>query len=203
MSILKFRHREQAGPDPFFAEPVTRPMPRRFADPHGIATDETLADIRAQAEAADWHRPALIAPPSACTCGAPFGATRLSPRTATVEQDLGGCVLFRDTVQAHFVRHEHTQGAQPQDGEGWLPEAARIYEARFTRELAWIEEQIRTLPVPEFAGELQALHAAAAADTDGIGAEFDQVAERAEAGFFQARRVFHREDTAGFPAVSA
>jgi hypothetical protein len=36
----------------------------------------------------------------------------------------------------------------------------------------------------------------------GFGPEFDQVAERAEAGFYEARRVFHRADTAGFPAVT-
>ena len=38
---------------------------------------------------------------------------------------------------------------------------------------------------------------------DTIGEEFDQVAERADAGFYSARRVFHRADTAGFPAVVA
>lgn len=38
---------------------------------------------------------------------------------------------------------------------------------------------------------------------DEAGPEFDQVAERMEAGFYQARRVFHRADTAGFPAVAS
>jgi len=37
---------------------------------------------------------------------------------------------------------------------------------------------------------------------DTTGEEFDQVAERADAGFYSARRVFHRADTAGFPAVA-
>lgn len=40
-------------------------------------------------------------------------------------------------------------------------------------------------------------------DDDGIGAEFDEVAEHYEAGFYEARRVFHSADTAGFPAVTA
>lgn len=38
---------------------------------------------------------------------------------------------------------------------------------------------------------------------DTTGEEFDQVAGRAEAGFYSARRVFHCADTAGFPAVVA
>jgi hypothetical protein len=38
---------------------------------------------------------------------------------------------------------------------------------------------------------------------DVVGPEFDQVAARMEAGFYQARRMFHRADTAGFPAVAA
>ena len=36
-----------------------------------------------------------------------------------------------------------------------------------------------------------------------FGPEFDQVAEHYEAGFYQARRVFHSADTAGFPAVAS
>ena len=36
-----------------------------------------------------------------------------------------------------------------------------------------------------------------------FGPEFDQVAEHAEAGFYNARRVFHSADTAGFPAVAS
>jgi hypothetical protein len=35
-----------------------------------------------------------------------------------------------------------------------------------------------------------------------FGPEFDQVAERYEAGFYKANRWFHSEDTAGFPAVA-
>jgi len=38
---------------------------------------------------------------------------------------------------------------------------------------------------------------------DDCEAEFDEIAERAEAGFVQARRVFHRADSATFPAVVA
>lgn len=38
---------------------------------------------------------------------------------------------------------------------------------------------------------------------DDFGPEFDEVAARAEAGFYEARRVFHSADTAGFPAVTA
>ena len=37
---------------------------------------------------------------------------------------------------------------------------------------------------------------------DDIGPQFDQVAERYEAGFVQANRWFHSADTAGFPAVT-
>ena len=42
------------------------------------------------------------------------------------------------------------------------------------------------------------------ADTrcDDPGPEFDRIEARTEAGFFQARRVFHCADTAGFPAVT-
>ena len=43
------------------------------------------------------------------------------------------------------------------------------------------------------------------ADTghEDFGPQFDDVARRAEAGFYQASRWFHSEDTAGFKAVSS
>lgn len=222
MSVLKFRPRDRRQGDPFRATPITHvaepackacshldygpcECPRDCGWPSCMgeraraAAEALAAQVAAETEVMQAQTAA------ACTCGAgaPFGAGRLSPLTATVEADLGGCLQFRDAVQAHFVRHEHTQGAAPGDGEGWLAEAARIYDERFTGELAAIAERASTEPVPAFAGELQALHGEKAADTDDdIGPEFDQVAERYEAGFYQARRVFHRADTAGFPAVT-
>jgi len=42
-----------------------------------------------------------------------------------------------------------------------------------------------------------------APDDEDLGPEWDRVAEHAEAGFYNARRVFHSADTAGFPAVAS
>ena len=41
------------------------------------------------------------------------------------------------------------------------------------------------------------------AGDDDFGPEFDQIAGRAAAGFYEASRVFHSADTAGFPAVAS
>jgi hypothetical protein len=43
----------------------------------------------------------------------------------------------------------------------------------------------------------------AAPDAEDLGPAWDRVAEHYEAGFYNARRVFHSADTAGFPAVTA
>lgn len=216
MSIIKFRPRDRRQADPFRDTPVTHAPPPEPAADYGTNADydaearRKVAALRArvEAEAAAYGPDALIRPagvPAIAAAYGPdasFGAGRLSPLTAPVEADLGGCVLFRDTVRAHFVRSDHTRGAEPQDGEDWLPEYARIYAERFTGELAGIAERARSAPVPYFAGELAELHAPPGDDAD-PGPEFDQVAARYEAGFYGARRWFHRADTAGFPAVAS
>jgi hypothetical protein len=56
------------------------------------------------------------------------------------------------------------------------------------------------IPPPEFGLDPFTADAGAA---DDLGPEWDKVAENYEAGFFNARRVFHSENTAGFPAVAS
>lgn len=57
------------------------------------------------------------------------------------------------------------------------------------------------VPPPEFG--LDESDAAPAPDDGTFWAEFDAGVAEVEAGFFNARRVFHSEDTAGFPAVAS
>jgi hypothetical protein len=57
------------------------------------------------------------------------------------------------------------------------------------------------MPVPDYGLDRYTLAPFTAGAA--CGAEFDQIAERTLAGFVYARRAFHREDTADFPAVTA
>jgi len=59
------------------------------------------------------------------------------------------------------------------------------------------------IPVPDYGLERFTTDSICGIWAGDIGREFDEVAARAEAGFYEARRVFHSADTAGFPAVTA
>lgn len=125
MAILRFRSRRQR--DTFAPAPLAAPVAApRFADPHGIATDETLAGLAAQAQTATmarppwgpWDRPGGF--PEALNATAGHDLTvmdspprqdrpyipgvlgsegRLSPRTAGVADDIGSLLLFRAAVE--------------------------------------------------------------------------------------------------------
>jgi hypothetical protein len=64
--------------------------------------------------------------------------------------DLGSCVIFRDTVQGHFVRQEHARGRRALPGETWLQEQARVYGERFTAELDDFDRLVAGVPVPDY-----------------------------------------------------
>lgn len=64
--------------------------------------------------------------------------------------DLGSCVIFRDTVQGHFVRQEHARGRRAHPGETWLQEQARVYGERFTAELDDFDRLVAGVPVPDY-----------------------------------------------------
>ncbi len=57
------------------------------------------------------------------------------------------------------------------------------------------------IPPPEFG--LDGFDVTPAGDDGTFWTEFDAGVAEVEAGFFNARRVFHSEDTAGFPAVAS
>ena len=168
MSILRFR-RDRRHADSFAATPVTHYAAPRFADPHGVATDETLAGLRAQAEAeteAIWYGWDITAPDNPPPHDRPYvpgvlgGSGRLSPATASVEADLGSCILFRDTVSAVCVRAEPRHGCgttwPPQAGT-WQERYGAIYRHR-TKSVAW--------PDFSFATSLRALEAVLHAEAE-------------------------------------
>lgn len=204
MNLLRLRRHDRRQRDPFLSTPVVRdaagirpatageiagmqpPRQGRFADPHGIATDETLGSLRAQAEAdseAWWGLTEMDIPPAMARPYAdlPFGAGRLSPAHVPLREDLDGLPLFRDTVRSVCVRAEphHVTGrdedgkplpcGQPPQGDTWQEQHAAAYRHR-TAPIPW--------PRLAFAGDLRALHAEMATGAD--------QAERAYAAWYLA-----------------
>lgn len=120
---------------------------------------EDLRDQRAQAladEHESWYGWDLTAMDNPVTRTRPY-APEPEPEPVPVSYppldlhaDLGSCVIFRDTVQGHFVRQEHARGRRAHPGETWLQEQARVYGERFTAELDDIARQAAGVPLPDY-----------------------------------------------------
>jgi hypothetical protein len=200
IASLRFLRRKQ---DPFTAIPVTSPACRACSPldygrcncpedcgwvsctggwrdvppdvPHGIATPETLAALvaRAEAEQGPWKGASNVGVTPARTGG--------DPLTQPIAKPSGPIPIAVD-YRALPVFRSTTRDA-----------CAVGLTGIGTRGVHPVP------PLPDY--DLDRF--AADVPTTDFGPEFDQIAKTAEAGFYEANRMFHRADTAGFPAVTS